>query len=236
MKIDVSQYDLVDFGCSDGASMEFAFKHLGCKTGLGVDIDPGKVEKTRALGYDAVVADLTRSDNFSGRARISILSHVLEHIPDIMLANQILNTATLISSEAVLVRQPWFDSDGLLMQMGVKPYWSDWPGGHTNHMSSLQMFLALKACLDKGQIASFSVWGHYPITSTADECLVPLESRPNRHKYDPEADAPKPEVPLEFDCFRELMAYVGVAPEVDTSRLPRPFGACKLLARLQTGS
>lgn len=80
MVVDISNYDLVDFGCSNGSSLEFAFKYLGCKSGLGVDIDPRKVAKTRALGYDAIQADLSLANNFEGRARIVTLAHILEHI------------------------------------------------------------------------------------------------------------------------------------------------------------
>lgn len=222
MTIDLTKYEFVDFGCSSGASMEFVKKIWGYDNGIGIDIDPAKVEKTRALGYEADIADLTKPMSFSGKAKFSILAHVLEHIPNARMAAQILNTATQISSDFVFVRQPWFDCDGPLAQMGFKLYWSDWHG-HTNHMTSLQMYLALLRRAEAGGISSFSVWGHSPIISTADTTIVPLESRLDRHHYDPETDPPKENAPLDFACFKELVAYVGVSKDVDTSVLPKPF-------------
>lgn len=209
--------------------MDFAFNHLGCKTGIGIDIDPKKVAKTQALGYEALVGDLTRSEIFSGRAQIAILSHVLEHIPGIDLANKILNTATLVTSKFVLVRQPWFDCTGPLAQMGLKLYWSDWRG-HPNHMSSLQMYLALKRIMSREQIASFSIWGHSPIINTDHSAIVPLDSPQDRHHYNPQTDAPKLQnTELGFDCFKELIAFIGVAPELNTKTLPPPFRSAKQL-------
>lgn len=228
MVVDVSNYDLVDFGCSNGASLEFAFKHLGCETGLGVDIDPRKVSKTKALGYEAIQADLSEANNFQGRAKIVTLAHILEHIPSVRLAEQILRTATSIASEFVLVRQPWFDSDGLLAQMGLKFYWSDWRG-HPNHMTSLQMYLALAAQLERGQLSSFSIWGHRPILHTSSELLVPLDGGRDRHHFEPATDSPKPSQALTFPCYRELVAFVGVSEKVNVDVLPEPFGQATCL-------
>lgn len=231
MKIDVSAYDVVDFGCSNGGSLDFSFKQFGCQTGLGIDIDPKKVEKARASGYNAVVGDLTQPKNFSGKTKIATLFHVLEHIPNVKLANQILSTATQIASDYVVVRQPWFDCDGLLARMGLKFFWSDW-SGHTNHMTSLQMYLELKRQLDRKQISSFSVWGYKPVSDTQNPALVALDRPTNLRKCDLEQETVTGRRKQTIDCFEELVAFIGVSRDIDTTVLPLGFrqGGARLFA------
>lgn len=211
--------------------MAFAEKHWGETNGIGLDISPSKVKSTREIGYQAEVVDLTKPLNFSGIVKFSILSHVLEHIPNAVLADQILKTAAVVSSEFFLVRQPWFDSDGALALMGLKLYWSDWPTGHTNPMTSLQLYSSLHGLLEEGLIADFSIWGNNRFSTSAPSAVVPLNSPRNRHHYDPETDLPKAVVDLPFACFQEIMAYVAVSEDVDISVLPEPFTNAELLLR-----
>ena len=51
-------YDFLDFGCSKGASLEWASKVLGGSKGLGIDIDSRKVEQTVSKGFDACEFDI----------------------------------------------------------------------------------------------------------------------------------------------------------------------------------
>lgn len=223
MKIDLTGYEFVDFGCSAGGSLDFAKRHWGLSNGIGIDISPNKVEKTRALGYTAEVGDLTKPMNFQGKVAFSILSHVLEHIPSNLLARKILRTAAMISESHIIIRQPYFDCDGSLARMGLKFYWSDWPTGHTNQMTSLQLYLALKVLRDEGLLSGFSIWGNDRIASTDSNCIIPLDSAANRHQYDATTDSPKQSVDLSFECFREIFAYAAVSENVDVKTLPKPL-------------
>ncbi|MEQ1950604.1 class I SAM-dependent methyltransferase [Mesorhizobium sp. CN2-181] len=231
MTIDLAPYDFVDFGCSSGGSIKFAMERLGGVNGVGVDLDPVKVAATREKGFNAELADLTLPMSFKGKARFSLIAHVLEHIPSPKIAGQILRTAASISSEFVLVRQPWFDSDGPLAAMGVKLYWSDW-SGHTNHMTTLEMYLALKPLFVKKLISSFTIFGYRRISHTASDRIVPLDGPINRHHYAAEIDGPKPEADLPFDCFDELVALIGVSPSYDAARLPPYFRDAKPILAL----
>jgi hypothetical protein len=224
MAYELSSYDVVDFGCSNGASLQFAFDVMGCKTGIGFDIDPRKVARTRELGFEAEVADLTDPTHFSGRARLAILSHFLEHVPNATMATKILGTAAKVCSEYFFVRQPWFDCDGPLAQLGLKLYWSDWHG-HTNNMTSMQLYLALKRLLEKGEIHSFTIFGNIPVKHSSHEVIVPLDRPTDGQKYDPETDEPKPDTAFSFPCYREIVALVGCSPEYDSTDLFPPFKA-----------
>lgn len=228
MPIDLVEYDFVDFGCSAGGSMKFAMEHLGGKRGIGIDLDEKKVAATRREGFDATVGDLSKPLSFQNKVRFSTLVHVLEHVPSPAIAEQILFTAASISEEFILVRQPWFDSDGPLAAAGFKLFWSDW-SGHTNHMTTLEMYCALRDIHKKGLIKHFTIWGHQKISSTAEGCVVPLSTPPDSHHYQPGKDAPKAIKPITVPCFYELVAYISVNGQTDVSSLPQPFGDAELI-------
>jgi len=232
MAINIKKYDFVDFGCSVGRSMKFAQTVWSVEHGIGIDRSPYKVRKTQDQGFEAEVADLTSSLNFSGQTRFSILSHILEHIPDMYAVEDILNTASTISSEFVFVRQPWFDSDGPLAELGLKMFWSDWKG-HPNRMTSLEMYLILKRQLDAEMISGFSIWGLGRVPSSVPGCIIPLDSGSDRKHYNPETDPPKEKVKFDFPCFQQLVAYIGVSPDLDVTTLPatlpHPYPEAKML-------
>lgn len=220
-KINLSKYDFVDFGCSVGGSMLFAQKAFDGGDAIGIDIDPAKVKKTQEAGYDAVLADATDPSQFVGRARFSMLSHFLEHLPDYQTVTKALRTAICISNDFVFIRQPWFDSDGELLQHGLKLYWSDWHG-HPMTLTSLQMYRALRTYLESGRIARVTMFGHRPVLSSDDECVLPLSAPIDSSKYDAELHGPKPAVPIEFTAYTELVAVLAIRdPDITETLLGR---------------
>ncbi len=223
MSINLESYDYVDFGCSNGGSMEFAQRHLKGQRGLGIDIDERKVAAAKSKGYEAQVGDLTKPQQFSGHVRFSTIVHFLEHVPSATTAHQILGTAALISEEFVFIRQPWFDSDGALASLNLKLYWSDWTG-HTNHMTSLQLYISLLQLGNEGLVKEFSIFGHYAVKDTSDTCLIPLNEKRNSHHYNPSDHGSKNMGrPLPCACFRELVAQVATKKKYNTTVLPPLF-------------
>lgn len=222
MSINLEAYDYVDFGCSNGGSMEFAQRHLKGQRGLGIDIDEQKVSAAKSKGYEAQIGDLTKLQQFCGHVRFSTIVHFLEHVPSTTTAHQILHTASSISEEFVFIRQPWFDSDGILAPLKLKLYWSDWTG-HTNHMTSLQLYTSLMQLFNEGLVKQFAIFGHYALKDTSDPCLIPLNEKRNSHHYNPSEHGVKQMgMPLPCVCFRELVAQVATKKEYNTKVLP-PF-------------
>ncbi|HET6941607.1 MAG TPA: methyltransferase domain-containing protein [Sphingomicrobium sp.] len=205
--IDLSEFDFVDFGCSVGGSMKFAERAFAGGRAVGIDIDPSKVERTRAAGYEAVLADATDPHQFRGQARFSILSHFLEHLPNYEAVARSVETAIAISRDFVFVRQPWFDTDGELFRHGLKFYWSDW-SGHPMPLTSLQMHRAIRKALDSGRIARATIYGFTPVVDTDDECVIPVSAPLNSSKYDPALHEPKINPAMKLDAFRELVVVL----------------------------
>lgn len=219
--IDLSEFDFVDFGCSTGGSMKFAQKAFNGGRAIGIDINPAKVEGTKAAGYEAVLADATDPQQFHGYVRFSILSHFLEHLPSYDTVTRSLETAIRISEEFVFVRQPWFDNDGELFRHGLKFYWSDWHG-HPMTLTSLQMYRAVRKALDSGSIARATIYGFNPVLDTDDECVIPLSAPLNSSKYDPDKHGPKVSPPLELTAYRELVMILTKSdPQITATLLSR---------------
>jgi SAM-dependent methyltransferase len=146
--------DFIDFGCSSGGSLTYAMKTLGGTKGIGIDIDDKKVAKTKAAGFLALHGDLTTIRPLSERVRFVIMSHILEHIPSIKDVKNCIRSAVNSSKDFIYIQQPYFDSDPLFMEHGLKTYWSDWHG-HPNRMTSLEFHNILNPMLKEGLIVRF---------------------------------------------------------------------------------
>ena len=149
--------DFVDFGCSVGGSMQEMSKLFPGARGLGVDIDEAKIAKVKSEGHQAMVADARYLRARSGSVRFCILSHFLEHLPSTKDATLSLLSATEISTDFIFVRQPNFDADGYLFNLGYKTFWSDWHG-HPNRMTALEMHRAFEFLLKRGSLERYEIF------------------------------------------------------------------------------
>ncbi|MCF8468320.1 MAG: hypothetical protein K9G33_13035 [Sneathiella sp.] len=200
-------FDFLDFGCSRGGSIEWGKKLFGAQKGLGIDIDPKKVQEAREAGHNAIKFDLLKIPPRK-LVRFTLLSHFLEHVPDLTLVETFVRKACDVSKEFVLIKQPYFDSDGPLLQNGFKTYWSDWTG-HPNRMSTLDLFLLLSRLKNEGCIKAFSLHAKVPITSSDDKHIHPIASPRDQHQYDSAKHPPKPNaIKFSFPVFYETVAYI----------------------------
>lgn len=208
-KIDLSPFDFVDFGCSAGRSILFAQQRLGGRRGLGLDIDPRKVEAARSCGVDAMVADVTElAAAAMGSVRFVVMSHFLEHLPGMQLARKCVETACAIADEYVFIRQPYFDADGYLFESGLKLYWSDWTG-HLNHMTSLQLYNALSSAgLGLGRAVRVIIFRQYIIRNSLDGAVHPLSSSPDSHEWSAVEHERKEFYEFSIPVYRELGGIV----------------------------
>lgn len=178
--IDCSGYDFVDFGCSNGGSLERYSKFFNAK-GLGLDIDPVKVSKTNELGLDARVADLTKL-RLGNKVSFAVMSHFLEHIPSNFDVRKIIRRASENVSDFVLIRQPYFDADAYLFSEGFKLYWSDW-SGHPNNMTALEFHNLLQPLVADGIAKNFIIYGKRLIETSENSAIHNLDSRINQHDW-----------------------------------------------------
>lgn len=214
--IPFDQFDFVDFGCSSGGSMEFACGKLGGKRGIGIDIDPSKVQSCRERGYDAAVADVTTLDGLRyPNIRFAVLSHFLEHLASVDLARSCLHSAVSVSEEFVLVRQPFFDADSYLAQLGFRLYWSDWTG-HKNHMKSTDFHLILRDLLIRKRIQRYILFFRGKIEDSNNECIHHVSSPRNQGVWEASKHVPKRYINFDVPVYKE----VGVLIHTRSRKLP----------------
>ncbi len=223
MDVDFSQFDFIDFGCSDGGSLKFAQQAIPNAKGCGIDIDPAKVEKACNAGHFAVTGDIF-SIQTPKIVDFVTLSHFLEHLESIDLAKRMLQKAIELATHFVLVRQPWFDADAQLMQLGLKLYWSHWRG-HRNNMGCLAFHSALNGELQAEKLSAFGVYGHGRIRRSSDPCLIPLNAGIDQHRYDPSVHGPKRmDLELPFPVYREIVVVAKIAESEKLASLLAKFG------------
>ncbi|WP_230532123.1 hypothetical protein [Microvirga roseola] len=216
-KLSSGHYDFIDFGCSKGDSLVFGRDHLGGRNGLGIDIDPKKVQTSIERGEDALVVDATEVGSYKNAVSFSIMAHFLEHLPGLPLAMKCIESAVSISRDFVFIRQPWFDADGQLLQNELKLYWSDW-GGHQNPMTTLDFYRAIRRLKSKKPV-SWAIDGSNRIYSSASKFVLPLNAPANRHFYDPQKDGRKHFSLFNYPVYQEIICVIQLSNRVGTAEI-----------------
>lgn len=199
-------YDYFDFGCSTGGNIEFTKALLPHLRGLGVDIDNNKIQRARANGHDAIIANIL---DIPAEKKVGFVSmaHFLEHLSSVGDARAIIGKAISVSRNFVLIRQPWFDSDGELLQVGLKFFWSHWRG-HRNKMTTLDFYSLLAAEVQKKTIKGFSIYGRREVKDSTHAALIPLTSPIDQFKYDSALHGAKEAFPLPFSSYEEIIVKI----------------------------
>lgn len=211
----MEEVDFLDFGASKGGSIEFAKKLLGGGHGVGVDRDAAKVEQMKSMGYECIEADITSLDLAPNSVRFVMMSHVLEHLPDLEAIRCTVESAARVARDFLYIQGPNFDADAALSTQGFKFYWSDWHG-HTYRLTTWELI----SLLHELGCTSYVLMGRLPVPGSWDAAVHPLASPRDQHDYDPEIHPPKPRVVFgrpvhksrvyrEFVCVVRLRAFVG---------------------------
>jgi SAM-dependent methyltransferase len=130
--VDWREVDFVDLGCSSGGSIAHCTKRFDAPRGIGIDIDPKKVAKTKRAGFDAILADARLLD-LDRQVRFISMLDFLEHLPDLSVVEEIIGAAARSASDFIYIKHPSFEGEGQIEQFGVRQYWWDWHG-HTSHI------------------------------------------------------------------------------------------------------
>src|SRR4051794_2951081 len=125
-------YGFLDFGASSGGSIDFCEKRFQRGRGLGVDIDPAKVEAAAARGLDVVEADATSLELDDAVSFVSMMDFC-EHLPGLDVVEAIIASAARAARDFVYIHHPSFEAEHYLVTKGVRQYWHDWTG-HTAHI------------------------------------------------------------------------------------------------------
>lgn len=227
-------YDYFDFGCSAGANIELVSRADPQLRGLGIDIDMAKIALARGKGLDAVGFDIRKIPN-KKLVDFVTMSHFLEHLGGVGDARAMITKAIQVAREFVLIRQPWFDADGEMFRSGLKFYWSHWRG-HSNRMGLIDFQSILQPELDANRIHSFEISGRGPVPDSSHDCVIPLETPVDQHKYEPARHGPKPEKKIKFlvPAYREVVVMIDLTGNNNEHPIVsqiRPFESIRVSGR-----
>jgi SAM-dependent methyltransferase len=196
-------YDFLDFGASKGASITFGVRRLGGTRGLGIDIDSNKVDLMKSKGFDCIEADATQLGFPPDSVRFVVMSHFLEHLPNLQAVEDSIKSAAHIASDFLFIQGPYFDADEFLESRGLKFYWSDWHG-YPFHLTTYQ----LRDILSGLGLHDYVMMGCEEVTSSADPAVHPLSSPVDQHAYDPEIHPAKPFVEFDHPLYSSIVCCV----------------------------
>lgn len=216
-------YDFADFGSCEGGSIDYCKRRFGAERGVGIDILQREVDKMRARGFDALCADITTFDCPAASFRFVSMMDFLEHLPDFAVVERILATAKRIARDFLFIRHPSFEDEHYLNAIGLKQYWTDWPGpgGHTAKMTVAD-FTRIFAKLNLYQ---YSITYRKPAHDSGDRVILPIDAPPNQHDYDEATHGTKPHVTFPRPLYGQIDIVVALRPmsQQAWSRIVCPF-------------
>lgn len=215
-RLSAGEYGVLDIGCSSGGSLEFAERKFKLAA-AGIDIDAAKIEKARAAGRNVWLHNLFETPLPAQSVSYAMLFHVLEHLDTFDSIARLVRLAAGCSRDAVLIRTPNFDLDGLLARRGLKFYFADW-SGHKFHVTSLDYVRIINQIAGGGRMTAARIYGsqrrHGPFTD-----LIPLEAPVNTQRTGTQAYPPVDVDQLPFPVYSETTVILCFG-ETGLARLP----------------
>jgi SAM-dependent methyltransferase len=218
-RVNAGEFEALDFGCGSGGSVDFVKKQFGYQRVAGIELDPRKIELARTAGVEVLQADATSVAVTPGVVSASFMFHFLEHLKTLADARAVLIQACRAARDFVLIRQPFFGADELLLERGLKLAWSTWRT-HANRMTTLSFHSILNELRDKGLLKKFFISYAIPIESTEDTQVIPLDTGSEELFYDEAKHGPKLAAPL-TGVYREVCVVIQIGAEIPLEKIER---------------
>jgi len=223
-------YDVIDIGSSKGkGSINFIQDALNALFGdddyaqrkkavldfrtLGLDNNPEKVktcikaqEGTTNNCEEADILTLTLDSLKTMSKRVvrgNSYWHVLEHIPNCELAEEMWIKAASLSKSFSIFHGPAYDDE--MSASGEEPigyhrFYENW-SGHRCHFNSTMLEHAMERT---ERTTAYVIVNHGPIESTDHGHILPKETPKDSHRYNPEIHPPKEYKPLDKVRYEEM--------------------------------
>lgn len=197
--------DFLDLGSGGGRSYEYVRRTIGLKVGVSLDLNPEKAMECRRVNDLSFVYDIREVPYSFGAVSAAFMLNVLQQIPAEKSVLQVVQNALVASRDYVVIRQPFFDHDAALAELGFRSYWGDW----STHLSRMDLpFLAGlgRRC---GPFAErLRVFGIDRIGESQSPFILPLTAPPEQQGYDEALHGAKSEVAFDFPSYREVMVII----------------------------
>lgn len=196
--VNLSEYDFFDFGSNIGRSLAHCERHVGGR-GLGIDNDEKVVRRAQAEGAEVVFGDITNLPDEKTVRYVSMFDF-LEHLPDYDLALAMIDKASQVARDFILIRHPSFEDESYLRAIGFKQFWQDWPEAHPSHLLLSDLTDMLRS------VGANAIELEYvdPIWDSSHPSILPLDAPPHQMRYDPDLHGEKAHVTFTKPIHRQL--------------------------------
>jgi SAM-dependent methyltransferase len=204
---DWSQYDFIDLGCSRGNSIRHCALRFSAGEGIGVDLNPQRVESSRANGLNAVCGD-ARALEATDEVRFVSMMDFLEHLPHLKAVRQVIESAAQAATAFLYIFHPSFEDEQYVSeQYGVKQYWWDW----RNHAAHMHVDDYCRI-FDELGLRNFFIRYVKPVADASHPSVLPGDAPPNQSVYDAATHGPKPTVTFPRPLWRAQEIFVALKP------------------------
>ena len=198
------KFDYIDVGCKRGSSTHLCRDVLGGSLGLGIDINADHVASYSDAGGVGMIADASNLELPDDIVDFSVLSHILEHLPNLDSVNKVIFESLRVSRKFVYIVGPFFDEDVYLRSLGLKFFWSDW-SFHPSHVRTSDI---LRAVGMSGVRCEAEIYGRIPVVDSADQNLLCVSEPRDQHQHDLRIHKHKTFVSFARPLFKEICAIV----------------------------
>jgi hypothetical protein len=198
------KFDYIDVGCKRGSSTHLCREVLGGSLGLGIDINADHVASYSAAGGVGMAADASNLGLPDNIVNFSVLSHILEHLPNLDSVNKVISESLRVSRKFVYIVGPFFDEDEYLRSLGLKFFWSDW-SYHPTHVHTSDI---LRAVDMSGVKCKAEVYGRIPVIDSSDKNVLDISEPRNQHQHDLKIHKHKSFVSFARPLFKEICTIV----------------------------
>jgi len=193
--------EFIDIGCKDGRSFPLAAR-FGYFDGVGIDNNPDHVAKARENGLPIVLGNALDLDFPDKSFKMSILNHVIEHLPDREAGWKAIKEMIRVTEKTILIGLPYFDAEPYLNGIGLKTFYSDW-SGHPNMVRLEEL---------KEFIIGLGLWPEVnfikPIYNSSATEIHSLSSPRNQHDYVEGLHPIKPFIEFDREIWREYQIII----------------------------
>ncbi|MEX0972452.1 MAG: class I SAM-dependent methyltransferase [Solirubrobacterales bacterium] len=204
--VDWESYDFIDLGCSTGGSIEHCMSRFGAKRGLGIDLDPDKVENTKRTGLDAVVAD-ARELNLDGQVSFISMLDFCEHLPEVETVQEIITAAAASARDFLYIKHPSFEGQEYAEGEGVRQYWWGWHG-HTAHVRVADYC----TIFDLLGLSAYMIRYIGRVDDSTHPSIIPTTTPMDQSESDAQAITDVPEVSFSPPLWRRQDIFVALRP------------------------